>query len=213
MINIKKFVFSPFSENTYVVWDSITLDAAIIDPGCYEINEEKKLAEFIKSNNLLVKYLINTHCHIDHIFGNAFIVNKYKPEFLAPEEDIPLLKQAVMQGEVFGVEVKPSPEPDTFITEKTKISLGDTDFRFLFTPGHTPGEYSIYCADESVCFTGDVLFNLGIGRTDLWGGDYNTLIDSIKNKLFSLPEKTVIYPGHGDKSTIGFEKLNNPFLK
>jgi hydroxyacylglutathione hydrolase len=212
MLKLKKFVFSAFSENTYLIWDELTKEAAIIDPGCVEIFEEENLDQFVQENEVKVKYMINTHCHIDHIFGNAFVKEKYDCLFLAPEKDVPLLEMAVEQGKMFGVEVKPSPKPDQFITEDKKISLGETVPEFIFTPGHTPGEYCIYFPSENFCITGDVLFQEGIGRTDLWGGNYETLIDSITNKLLTLPYNTVIYPGHGDKSTIEHEISHNPFL-
>ena len=212
MIKLHKFVFSPFSENTIVLWDEESKEAAIVDPGCAEIYEEEELDQFISENDLEVKYMINTHCHIDHVFGNAFVIEKYDPIFLAPEEDLPLLQKAVEQGKMFGVDVKLSPNPDIFITESLKIELGSSSPKFIFTPGHTPGEYCIYFPEEEFCITGDVLFFEGIGRTDLWGGDYDTLINSILTKLYVLPAETTIYPGHGEKSSIGHEKAHNPFL-
>ncbi len=212
MIKIHCFVFSVFSENTYIIWDETSKETAIIDPGCVDPHEEEALDAFIRDNNLKVKYMINTHCHIDHIFGNAFVKDKYTPIFLAPEGDLPLLQRAIEQGKMFGVDVKLSPNPDEFITEATVISLGSVSPKFIFTPGHTPGEYCIYFREEGFCITGDVLFFEGIGRTDLWKGDYDTLINSILTKLFSLPGETTIYPGHGEKSTIDHEKKHNPFV-
>ena len=110
-MHLKEFVFSPFQENTYVIWDEITRETYIIDPGCFNSNEEEILRQYVESNNLSVTYLINTHCHIDHVFGNAFVLEKWKPEFIAPEKDVPLLKMVVEQGKQFGIEVKPSPDP------------------------------------------------------------------------------------------------------
>lgn len=212
-LEIKKFVFSPFMENTYVIWDSDTKIGAVIDPGCSDDSERTELSNFIEEESIELKYLINTHCHIDHIFGNAFVINNYEVKFLAPEEDVFLLEKAVEQAEMFAVTMEPSPKPDEFIYDGMSIELGGIKNEFLFTPGHTPGEYSIYFEPDSLCITGDVLFREGIGRTDLWGGDMDTLLNSIKTRLFSLPDETVIYPGHGDESTIGHEKANNPFLK
>lgn len=211
MLKVQTFVFSMFYENTYLIWDDESKEAAVIDPGCLETFEEKKLTAEIEGNDLKVKYLINTHCHIDHIFGNQFVKSKFNCEYLAPKEDIPLLDNAENQGKMFGVVVKKSPKPDRFIDENTTINLGKIEPKFLFTPGHTPGEYSIYFEDEKLCFTGDVLFREGIGRTDLWGGDTQTLLNSIREKLYVLPNEVVIYPGHGDPSTISYEKTNNPF--
>ncbi len=210
---LHRFIFSPFQENTYLIWDETTRESCIVDPGCFNASEEEELKSFINSNNLTVKYLINTHCHIDHIFGNLFVKEEFDPKYLAPKEDVPLLEMAIEQGKQFGLEVKPSPLPDGFIEESESISLGDVEIKFIFTPGHTPGEYCIYIPAESVCITGDVLFKESIGRTDLWGGNYETLIDSIKTKLLSLSDNTTIYPGHGGSSTISYEKEHNSFLQ
>ena len=211
-MKIEKFIFSPFQENTFVVWDEETKETIIIDPSCLDENEEIKLKTFIEENNLNVKYLFNTHGHLDHIFGNAFVKNTFNPIHYAPEIDIPLFERATEQAVSFGLSMQPSPKPDKYFDESIPLFLGKTEIQFLFTPGHTPGEFCIYFPAENVCFTGDVLFRESIGRTDLWKGDYETLINSIRTKLFVLPEETIIYPGHGDKSTISFEKSNNPFL-
>jgi len=212
MLKIKKFVFSPFSENTFVLWDEVNSDACVVDPGCSNESEENELAEFIHEKKLNIKYLINTHCHIDHIFGNAFIKANYKPIYLAPEKDVFLLEKAEEQAELFGMSIKKSPAPDKFITENENIKLGDYFGKYLYTPGHTPGEFCLYFETEKMCITGDVLFKEGIGRTDLWGGNYNTLMQSINKKLLTLAEDVTIYPGHGEFSTIGYEKNNNSFL-
>lgn len=212
MIQIKKFTFNLFSENTFVLWDDATLEGAIIDPGCSDSSEEKILESFISENSLTVKYLINTHCHIDHILGCEFVKLKYNPIYLAPELDIPLLQNAAMQASFVGMDFSISLLPDEYITENKKLYLGKSELSFLFTPGHTPGEFCIYIPETKICITGDVLFNDSIGRTDLWGGNYNVLIQSINQKLLSLPDETVIYPGHGESSSIGREKKFNPFL-
>lgn len=212
MLKIQRFVFSPFLENTYLVWDEETKQTAVVDPGCLFDHEERELSDFINEQNLKVNYLINTHCHIDHVFGNAFVKNKYDPPFYAPEKDIFLLDMMPNQAKEYGIQMKFSPNPGEFITEELELKLGKIPLKFLFTPGHTPGEYCIYFENEKKCITGDVLFKEGIGRTDLWGGNYKTLIDSIHNKLFTLPEDVEIFPGHGDSSSIGYEKKNNPFL-
>ncbi|SRR5690606_33839633 len=213
MIVIKKFVFNPFSENTYIIWDEETSEAMIVDPGCVDPYEENKLIEIISRNNLTVKYLIITHCHIDHIFGINFIKTRYNPLYVAPELDMPLLENSDKQAAAFGIEYELPPMPDDYLSEQTKLNLGSSDIKVIFTPGHSPGEHSLYFEKEKFCLSGDVLFQNSIGRTDLWGGDYQTLIDSIRNKLFSLPDEVIIYPGHGDNSKIGIEKSENPFLK
>jgi glyoxylase-like metal-dependent hydrolase (beta-lactamase superfamily II) len=212
MIDVKVFTFNLFAENTIMLWDSESKETAVIDPGTSTSDEQNTLSDFIVSENLLIKYLINTHCHIDHILGCKFIKEKYNPAYYAPEKDIPLLEHAQQQAQMFDIEMEEPPKPDQLITEATELPLGNSLLRFLFTPGHTPGEFCIYLEKEKICITGDVLFNESIGRTDLWGGDHNTLIDSIEKKLFILPDDVVIYPGHGATSTIGLEKQNNPFL-
>jgi glyoxylase-like metal-dependent hydrolase (beta-lactamase superfamily II) len=212
MVKVKKFVFNPFQENTFVVWDDRTKECAIIDPGCSDELEENELAEFIADNNLITKYLINTHCHLDHIWGCRFVKEKFQPVYFIPEDDLTLLKNAGTQAETFGIQFKDPPFPDDFISEKIILTLGRSSINFLFTPGHTPGEFCLYFPDEQFCIVGDVIFKDSIGRTDLWGGDYETLIDSIKSKLLSLNDDVVIYPGHGEESTIGRERTQNPFL-
>lgn len=213
MLNIQKFVFNTFSENTYVLWDDESFECMIIDPGCSDISEENELFDFIEEKNLIPKYLINTHCHIDHIIGVNSVLNKFKIKYLAPENDLPLLDHAVSQAEMFGLYLDEIKKPDEYLSEESDLKLGDENIKCLFTPGHTPGEFCLYSETNKICITGDVLFQGSIGRTDLWGGNYSQLIQSIKTKLLALPDDVVIYPGHGDNSTIGEEKKLNPFLK
>ena len=212
MIKIETFTFNLFAENTFVVWDEETKEAAVIDPGTSGLAEEELLEDYITKNDLKIKHLINTHCHIDHILGCKFVKEKYNPQYLVPKKDVPLLKKGQVQAAAFNIEFKEPPKPDGFITEEEELQLGETKIKFLFTPGHTPGEYCIYFEEDKICITGDVLFREGIGRTDLWGGDYNRLIRSIEEKLFTLPGDVKIYPGHGEPSTIKHEMQNNPFL-
>lgn len=212
MIQIQKFIFNPFLENTYVAWDDKSKEALVIDPGCSNQNEEKLLSDFFEKNNLVLKYLINTHCHIDHILGNSFIKEKFNPVLLMPEKDIFLLDIMKEQANYFGIKFKPSPMPDDLLSEDKILKLGDSEMKFLFTPGHSPGEYCVYFESDKICFTGDVLFKGSIGRTDLWGGDYEILINSIKTKLLTLPDDVIIFPGHEDKSSIGYEKQFNSFI-
>lgn len=201
-----------FSENTIIIWDDKSGDAAIVDPGTSSSTEENELLSFISSKDLRIKYLINTHCHIDHILGCSFVKEKFNPVYYAPEFDLPLLDNAQQQAQMFDLDIDQPPIPDKLITEQTEIMIGESKLQFLFTPGHTPGEFCIYIGEEKICITGDVLFKERIGRTDLWGGNYETLLNSIHEKLFLLPDDVVIYPGHGEPSTIGYEKQNNPFL-
>ncbi len=201
-----------FSENTIIIWDDESRDAAIVDPGTSSSTEENELLSFISSKDLRIKYLINTHCHIDHILGCSFVKEKFNPVYYAPELDLPLLDNAQHQAQMFDLDIDQPPIPDKLITEQTEIMIGESKLQFLFTPGHTPGEFCIYIGEEKICVTGDVLFKESIGRTDLWGGNYETLLNSIHEKLFLLPDDVIIYPGHGEPSTIGYEKQNNPFL-
>ena len=201
-----------FAENTFVVWDEESKESAVIDAGCSNTSEKEKLAEYIAVNNILVKYLITTHGHIDHVLGSKFTKEKYNPEYYAPEIDLPLLQRIELQAAAFGIDIEKPPLPDKYLSEKVSLNLGKSNMSFLNTPGHTPGEFCVYFKIEAICFTGDVLFKNSIGRTDLWGGDLKTLINSIENKLFTLPDNVIIYPGHGESSKIGQEKSDNPFL-
>jgi glyoxylase-like metal-dependent hydrolase (beta-lactamase superfamily II) len=212
MLNIKRFTFNPFAENSYIVWDSETNDAAVVDPGCYDHEERNEIGNFIKSNSLKLKYLILTHCHLDHIFGSCYIKTNFDVTYYAPEEDLPLLKQASQQASMFGLEILEICLPDKFIKDDLELNLGKIKIEFLFTPGHTPGGYCLYFRDQNICITGDVLFDGSIGRTDLPGGNYDQIIKSVREKLLVLPEDTKVYPGHGEMTTIGKEKKYNPFL-
>ena len=213
MISIKKFVFNPFFENTYLIWETDSLDAAIIDPGCFTLQEEDEIKNFISSKNLKLRLLINTHCHIDHVFGCKFIKDNFQTQFLVPENELPLLENMEQQAAFVGMENIIVPKFDVLINENTEIKLGNEKIIVLDTPGHTPGEISLYMKNQNYCLTGDVLFENSIGRTDLTGGDYKTLMNSIRKKLLVLPDETVIFPGHGLESTIGKEKKYNPFLQ
>lgn len=213
MLVIKKFIFNPFSENTYVIWDEETNEGMVIDPGCSDGSEEDDLVNFIDARNITIKYLIITHSHIDHILGCRFIKEKFSPMYLVPKDDIPLLEEAKAQAFTFGLEIETPPLPDDYLFENSDISLGGSKVKVLFTPGHSPGEHCLYFEKEKFCITGDVLFKNSVGRTDLWKGDYSILMESIKNKLLTLPNDVVIYPGHGESSKIGIEKQENPFLR
>ncbi len=213
MLKIEQFVFNIFVENTYLIYDDETKEALILDPGCFDEYELSTLTDFINKNNLKVKYLVNTHCHLDHILGNLKL-KKIMPEvpLLYPKEDEFLVDTMPKQLMAFNLEPEESIKADQYISEDLKINLGNIEGTFLFTPGHTPGEYCLYFENEKVLFTGDVLFKENIGRTDLWGGNYDILIESITNKLLVLPDEVNVYPGHGEKTTIGYERRNNLFL-
>jgi glyoxylase-like metal-dependent hydrolase (beta-lactamase superfamily II) len=213
MLKLHKFVFNPFLENTFLIWDENSKKAAIIDPGCYNADERAFVEDFILRNSLKLEYLILTHCHIDHIFGNSFIKQKYNPVIIANESDVFLLDLMLEAAKGYGVTLSASPQPDKLVVDNEEFLLGEIKGKFILTPGHSPGGICLYFEKEKICFTGDTLFKESIGRTDLWGGDLTTLVKSIEEKLFTLPEEVVIHPGHQSESTIAHEKKHNPFLK
>jgi glyoxylase-like metal-dependent hydrolase (beta-lactamase superfamily II) len=213
MIKIQRFAFNFCEENTYIVYDE-TKEAVVIDCGCMNKEEESLFSSFVKENNLLLKRLLCTHYHIDHIIGNTFIHNTYnlKPEVALGERTggVPSLKKQAAAFRIF--DNLEETEPEKFIAENEEICFGNTCLKALLTPGHSPASLSFYDEISGVVFTGDALFQGSIGRTDLWGGNLGLLISSIRAKLFTLPENTVIYPGHAASSTVGFEKRSNPFF-
>lgn len=211
MTHQKHFVFNAFSENTYIIYNS-RKEAAIIDPGCSTPQECRQLADFIKSEGLKPVLLLNTHCHIDHILGNYFVCSEYGLTPLLHRNELILLQKLGEIAAFYGVEATPSPEPLRFIEEHEKITLGDINLDVIYTPGHSPGSVCFYNAKEKKLWGGDVLFRESIGRTDLPGGDYDTLEHSILTKLFVLPDDVEVFSGHGIPTTIGYEKANNPFV-
>lgn len=210
MIEIKNFVFSPFMENTYVIYDE-TKEAVVVDPGCYEDYEKDELTSFISNNELRVVKLLNTHCHIDHVFGNQFVKEKYSVELYIHPKDEDTLRSVKVYAPAYGFQHYVESEPDVFIEEGNYIEFGNSRFEVIFTPGHAPGHVVFVDREQNVCIGGDVLFDGSIGRTDLPGGDYNTLINSIHNKVFPLGDDMIIYPGHGNTTTVKKEKETNPF--
>lgn len=210
MINIKQFVFNPFMENTYVVYDD-NKNAAIIDPGCYEGYEQDELVNFIKSEGLNVQQLINTHCHIDHVLGNAFVKDKFGVELYMHENDLPVLQAVPSYSAAYGFANYQTSQPDHFLKEGDIHKIGNIEFEVLFLPGHAPGHIGFMNESEKVFIGGDVLFDGSIGRTDLPGGDHDTLISSIQNKLFKYNDEVKVYSGHGPETTLGKEKATNPF--
>jgi hydroxyacylglutathione hydrolase len=204
------FTFNAFQENTYVISDG-TKQCVVVDPGCYEAYERKMLTDYISDNNLKVRMLLNTHCHIDHVLGNAFVQEKYNTKlYIHPKEEFVLYAQKVIAPH-YGVHKYNESKPDAYLNEGDEVAFGDQKFSVLFVPGHAPGHIAFYNEKEKVVFGGDVLFQNSIGRTDLPGGDFKTLINSIHQKLFTLPDEVIVYPGHGEETTIGIEKRTNPF--
>ena len=211
-MKVKQFTFNPFQENTFVIWDE-TKECLIIDPGCYEKNEKEVLKSFIEENRLKPVKLINTHCHIDHIFGNKFSIDSWNIDLYINKLDLILLKDSETVARTYGFEhYEASPYPKHFIAEGDQIKFGNSKLDIIFTPGHAPGHICLLSKFYNFIIAGDVLFNNSIGRTDLPGGDFDTLIHSIQNKLMVLDNETIVYSGHGPSTTIGKEKQSNPFL-
>lgn len=211
MISVAKFTFNPYQENTYVLFDE-TKECLIIDPGMYEQAEKDQMEDFIKNKELKPVRLLNTHCHIDHVLGNKFIAEKYNLKLEAHEKEIPVLAPVVQYGLAMGIHAEQSPEIEKFLSEEDVIEFGNSKLSILFAPGHSPGSICFYSAADNILIGGDVLFKMSIGRTDLPGGDHQTLLNSITQNLWSLPDETIVYPGHMEETSIGFEKRNNPFF-
>lgn len=210
MFSVEIFEFNPFQENTYVVYDE-TGEATVIDAGCYGRKEEQQLAEFIGSKGLTVKALINTHSHLDHVLGAYFVKDRYKVPLLIHRFDEQTLRMGKVSSVMYGIDHFSEVTADGFLDERIPFRFGNQAFDVLFLPGHAPGHVGFYHPQQKVLFGGDVLFHRSIGRTDLPGGDYDTLIDSIHDKIFTLPDDVVVYPGHGQPTTVGEEKAENPF--
>lgn len=212
MVHIKQFTFNAFSENTYVLYDH-TRQGVIIDPGCYERREQDALTAFIGQEKLEIKHLLNTHCHVDHVMGNAFVKRTYGVELLIHRDDEATLRAVQLYAPMYGMGGYESTEPDGFLDDGDQVSFGETTLRVLFVPGHAPGHIAFYHQEQQFCIGGDVLFQGSIGRTDLPGGNHQTLIRSITHKLFPLGDSVTVYPGHGPETTIGREKKFNPYLQ
>jgi glyoxylase-like metal-dependent hydrolase (beta-lactamase superfamily II) len=210
-MEIFKLVFSPIEVNTYIVADQSN-DCAIIDCGCYDRSEFEELVRFIESKKLNPVLLLNTHCHLDHIFGNGFVLEKYNLKTLAAKEEESNRKKSRQHAAFFGLSMNEAPEPGGFIVDGQKIVFGSIELIALHVPGHTAGSMAFYNEKNGCVFTGDALFAGSIGRTDLEGGNYETLIKSIMSRLLVLPPETIVYPGHGGPTTINREKMTNPYF-
>ena len=212
-MKIKSFTFNPFQENTYIIYDK-TKECLIVDPGCYTEEEKNILKEFITKQKLTPTKLINTHCHIDHILGNKFVHQQWGVPLYIHKADLPLLENAKKISEMYGFEnYEDSILPQHYLEEHNIITCGKSSFNILFTPGHAPGHICLLNKKNNIIISGDVIFKESIGRTDLPGGDHNTLINSIMKKIFPLPNETQIFCGHGPITSLGSEKKYNPFLQ
>ncbi len=211
MLKIKSFVFSPIQENTYLLYNE-TGECAIIDPGCYFPEEKDELMRFITESNLQPQMLLNTHCHLDHVFGNKFIADTYGLRLHLHQKEIKLLDYAPTSGLMYNMPFDNYSGEFIYLMEGDTVKLGDDELKVIEAPGHSPGHICFYCTLQNFIISGDVLFNRSIGRTDLPGGSHETLIKNIREKLFVLPDATKVYSGHGPDTTIGEEKKYNPFF-
>lgn len=213
-MKVSRFIFNMFGVNTYVLWDPDSLEAAIVDPGMIDNAERDALDKFINSRNLKVTQLINTHSHLDHIFGNAYVKEKYGLEIKANPADSFLAESLPDQAARFGLRMPlESTSVDVELHDGDTLYLGKEKIEVMSVPGHSPGSIALYCPESDFIITGDTLFPGSIGRTDLPMGDYGTLVDSIRRRILSLPDDTVVLSGHGGETTVGHEKKSNPFVK
>ena len=212
MLTVQPFTFNPIQENTYVVYNDKRL-CCIIDPGCYFATEEQELKRFIDSNQLEPVYLLNTHCHLDHIFGNRFIQKMFGLTLYLNRLEVPVLENGPATGQLWQLPFDNYDGELKYLDEDDVVRLGEDEMRVLFTPGHSPGSISFYCEKDKFVISGDVLFQGSVGRTDLPGGDFQILDESIKTKLYTLPRDIIVHPGHGETTTIGDEMKTNPFVK
>lgn len=211
MSEIHILTYNPFQENTIVIESGD--ECVIIDPGAYSQAEKQDFLGFLSQLGSKVVRLLNTHCHLDHIFSNGLIHDKFGLPLEIHPKEMAMLKAAPMVGKNYGLPTEPSPEPGLFLEEGKYVEFGEERLEILFTPGHSPGSVCFYSDTGKYLIGGDVLFYESIGRTDLPGGDFNTLMESIKNKLLSLDDEVTVYPGHGPVTTIGHERYHNPFIR
>lgn len=211
MFTVKAFTFSPVQENTYLLYNEQG-HALIIDPGCYFEEEREELSIFLKQNNLKPQFLLNTHCHLDHVFGNKWIHETHGLLLHIHPNEKQVLDFAPASGLMWSLPFDNYNAEINYLKVGEEIILDEDRLKVLFAPGHSPGHVCFYCEAQGFVIGGDVLFRQSIGRTDLPGGNHETLINSIKTQLFTLPNETIVYSGHGPSTTIGYEKKHNPFL-
>ena len=212
MLIVKSFTFSPVQENTYVLVNE-QKQCCIIDPGCYFPAERDELKTGIEKAGLTPVLLLNTHCHLDHVFGNKFVHETWGLDLHIHEKEKPVLEFAPLSGERWQLPFDNYEGPLVYLKEGNFIKIGEDALEIRFTPGHSPGSISFYSAENGFIIGGDVLFNRSIGRTDLPGGSMETLIESIRKQFFTLPDETKVYSGHGPVTTVGYERVNNPFVR
>ena len=211
MLNVKIFQFNPLQENTYLIFNEHQ-QCIIIDPGCYTDQERDQLSQFISNKKLNPCLLLNTHCHLDHVFGNKFIHDSYGLELHIHEGEQKVLEMAPTSGLMWNLPFDNYQGKLHFLDVSIPLEFGDDQIEILFTPGHSPASLSFYSRSNDLLIAGDVLFRESVGRTDLPGGNPDVLSESIRSKLYTLPDETIVYPGHGIPTTIGHEKRHNPFI-
>jgi hydroxyacylglutathione hydrolase len=212
MLTVECFSFNPFSENTYLIYNDHK-ECVIVDPGCYDHREQAVLKKYIDDQGLSPKYIFLTHTHIDHVMGLHFVKSTYQIPIIAHPLAAKGIGTTELVAKLYGLSIDLPPPIDEFKTEADLLQLGTSAFQLLFCPGHAPDHLVLYAPQDGFAIVGDVIFNGSIGRTDLPGGDYETLMKSIHEQLLILPSETVLYPGHGPETTIKQEITNNPFLK
>lgn len=210
MVHVQSFTFNPFQENTYVVWSDGDARCFVLDPGCYERTEVEQLTTFVKNKGLQVTDIVCTHCHIDHVFGLDALAEAYRVTPAIPPGEVEMLKAVGRVAEMYGLQYAGTPEVKMLAQDE--VELAGMPFDVLAVPGHSPGHVALYHSAAGILLAGDVLFRRSIGRTDLPGGDHDTLLRSIRGQLFVLPDEVVVYPGHMEPTTIGEEKQHNPFF-
>ncbi len=208
MLKINRMVVGPLYVNSYILWDSESKEGIIVDPG----DEGEMLLNEIDKNNIILKRVIITHGHFDHLKDAAYVSSMAKVPVLANKEDLPLIEAAPSQAAFFGFPQIKVPRIDSYIKEGDIVQVGSYGFMVLDTPGHSPGSITLYNKQERIAVVGDLLFLESIGRTDFFGGDYKTLLISIKDRILTMADDTLVLSGHGDETTVGHEKAYNPFL-
>lgn len=212
MIHLQQFTFNPFQENTYLLSDH-QQNAILIDPGMYDEREVQQLQEYIEREGFKPKQVLLTHAHLDHVFGLKAFLELYDVPFFIHEKELPVYTTAEAVAKGYGVELNLPSKAYELISENEKIPFGDEELEIRFAPGHSPGSICFYAPQSKWVVSGDVLFQNSIGRTDLPGGDTATLLKSVQTQLFTLPDETQVFSGHGPSTTVGLEKMNNPFFR
>ena len=216
MINVKQFCFNPFAVSAFVISDSETAQAIAVDPGMIDSSEREEFDKYIKDKHLTLTQIVNTHLHLDHCFGDNYVRDKYGVKVAAHPDDIFLGDTLAEQAARFGIRLTGNAGKvavDVPLKDGDTVSVGKYELHVLHVPGHSPGSIALYSPDGGFIISGDALFRNSIGRTDLPGGNLNTLLESIDKKIMTLPEDTKVLPGHDQFTTVGTEKQYNPYLK